>query len=398
VVTSAGTECRAAAGDCDVAEQCTGTAGQACPSDSVSGAFLECRPVAGPCDVAENCDGVNVNCPADGFEPATEVCRASAGDCDPAENCTGSGAACPADAKSTAVCRPTAGICDVAESCDGIADDCPADGFEPATEVCRPAVDVCDLEETCTGSSATCPADLMSPDGDDDGVCDQIDICPVDPDPGQEDGDLDGQGDACDPCTNLLPSFADRHKVILSRLDAPAGTHKLKASGRCEPFLETPPPDPETNGIRLVLEDAAGNVVLDELLPGGAYDPFTRAGWRVHSFPQGMTASYKNSDAGFANGLRTVKFVWKIGQGITKFTVVGKDGTYPVAPGDQPVKFILVIDTPVATTGQCCEAYFLPSPHPDDQQPDGRSHTTGDCSFKGVDKTLTCKWKSQVIP
>jgi hypothetical protein len=295
------------------------------------------------------------------------------------------------------VCRPTAGDCDVAESCDGVDDDCPADGFEPSTEVCRPAVDVCDLEETCTGSGATCPADVMAPDGDNDGVCDQIDICPVDPDSSQDDGDLDGQGDACDPCTNLLPSFADRHKVIASGLTGPAGTHKLKASGRCTPFLETPPPDPETNGIRLVLQDAADNVVLDELLPGGTYDPFTRAGWRVHSFPQGMTASYKNTDESFANGIRTVKFVWKIGQGITKFTVVGKNGTYPLAPGDEPVKFTLVIDTPVATTGQCCEAYFLPSPHPDDQQPDGAAHTTGNCAFKGAG-TLTCKWRSQPIP
>jgi hypothetical protein len=64
-----------------------------------------------------------------------------------------------------------------------------------------------------------------------------------------------------------------------------------------------------------------------------------------------------------------MKFVWKAGQGITKFAIVGKDGTYPVAEGDEPLKLTLVLDPPVATTGQCCEAYFVASP-----LPDGRSH------------------------
>ena len=51
-------------------------------------------------------------------------------------------------------------------------------------------------EEEC-GSD---PEDINSipEDRDGDGICDGKDICPVDPNPEQEDMDLDGEGDACD--------------------------------------------------------------------------------------------------------------------------------------------------------------------------------------------------------
>src|SRR5439155_1748073 len=126
------TTCRGAAGECDLAEVCSGSSAT-CPADAKVAAATVCRPTAGVCDVAESCDGVSNTCPTDLFQPPTTVCRPAAGVCDAAENCTGSSAACPPDGKSTAVCRPSAGVCDVAESCDGVSNDCPGDGFEPDT-------------------------------------------------------------------------------------------------------------------------------------------------------------------------------------------------------------------------------------------------------------------------
>src|SRR5207249_2211169 len=86
--------CRASAGQCDVAESCTGSSG-ACPADAKSTA--QCR-ATGDCDIAESCNGVSNDCPADSFKPMGTVCRGSAGVCDVAETCSGTSPACPADA------------------------------------------------------------------------------------------------------------------------------------------------------------------------------------------------------------------------------------------------------------------------------------------------------------
>jgi hypothetical protein len=165
--------CRPSAGDCDVPESCTGSSG-ACPNDSVLGAFVLCRPAAGPCDPPETCDGTNPTCPADAFVPSNVTCRPSAGVCDIADHCPGTGAACPPDAKSTAVCRPSAGSCDVAESCNGTSDTCPADAFAPTGASCRAAAGTCDVAEVCTGLTGTCPPDISLPNGT---PCDDLNTC-----------------------------------------------------------------------------------------------------------------------------------------------------------------------------------------------------------------------------
>jgi hypothetical protein len=68
-----GTECRAAAGECDPAETCSGSSG-ACPSDVLAPAGTECRPGTGECDPAETCDGAAGACPANAFAPDETTC------------------------------------------------------------------------------------------------------------------------------------------------------------------------------------------------------------------------------------------------------------------------------------------------------------------------------------
>ncbi len=142
-------ECRAAAGACDLAESCDGV-NDACPVDAKSTAL--CRSSAGACDVAESCDGVGNDCPADGFVASGTECRAAAGVCDVAETCDGASPLCPTDAKSTAVCRASAGLCDAAESCDGVTDACPSDGALPDGTSCSDGA-YCNGEEQCQGGS-----------------------------------------------------------------------------------------------------------------------------------------------------------------------------------------------------------------------------------------------------
>ena len=98
----------------------------------------ECRPSAGQCDVAESCTGASGACPANGFQPNTTSCvGTSNGDaCDGTDSCDGAGNCDDGYLASTSTCRPSAGQCDVAESCTGTSGACPANGFQPNTTSC----------------------------------------------------------------------------------------------------------------------------------------------------------------------------------------------------------------------------------------------------------------------
>jgi len=179
---AAGTTCRESAGDCDVAEACSGTAA-ACPADGFVVAGTTCRESAGDCDVAEACSGTAAACPSDGYASTGTTCRPSAGPCDAAESCDGASTTCPSDALASAgtTCRAATGACDAAESCDGASTTCPADAFASAGTTCRPSAGTCDVAETCGGTSAACPADVVAPQGAvcraSAGVCDQAEAC-----------------------------------------------------------------------------------------------------------------------------------------------------------------------------------------------------------------------------
>ena len=84
--------------DCDLGEGVNGTAGVCC---TASCTFVltgtQCRAAAGQCDAAESCTGTSTSCPTDSFQPPTTVCRVAVGQCDATESCTGTSAACLAD-------------------------------------------------------------------------------------------------------------------------------------------------------------------------------------------------------------------------------------------------------------------------------------------------------------
>src|SRR5207249_4202923 len=92
---NAGTECRPAAGDCDVAEVCDGT-NAACPADATQPSGTACTDDGNPC-TTDTCDGTSTTCQHAAGNAGTE-CRAAASDCDVAEACDGTNTACPADA------------------------------------------------------------------------------------------------------------------------------------------------------------------------------------------------------------------------------------------------------------------------------------------------------------
>ncbi|MBZ5640802.1 MAG: thrombospondin type 3 repeat-containing protein [Acidobacteriia bacterium] len=206
-----------------------------------------CRAAAGVCDVAEDCDGVSNDCPTDLFAPSSLECRPSTAPCDPAESCTGSAADCPADLanqsnpvgssvalshnKSTgtttvAWTEAEAGPFNVyrgvraAGSPFGYNHTCFDLGVPgpSVTDTDTPAVGqvfyylISRKDPACSESSlgqrsngterpnaSPCGGKTIA-DVDRDGIPDVLDNCPKAANADQLDADGDGHGDACDNC------------------------------------------------------------------------------------------------------------------------------------------------------------------------------------------------------
>ena len=169
---SAGTECRPAENECDVAESCNGTSPD-CPADVA-------MPFATPCGTDQFCiNGLCGDC-AEGVEctdPTFSACQTGTVDCSGATPaCTG-----PAPSPAGTICREAAGLCDVAETCNGIGTTCPDDTMLTAGTPCRDAAGVCDVAEYCAGDTAACPTNFLRPTGHEcnpaQGLCDAPEVC-----------------------------------------------------------------------------------------------------------------------------------------------------------------------------------------------------------------------------
>src|SRR6266478_6157617 len=152
--------CRPSAGQCDVAEMCTGSAGAS---------------QAGACDndAADHCSGTSNTC-VDVFEPATTTCRPSAGQCDVAEMCTGSGPDCPTDSF-----EPNGFDCDDGNMCNGISTCQSGTCTQTTPPVTCTASDVCHDAGTCNPSTGVCsnPAKTDGAGGGDGNMCNGIRTC-----------------------------------------------------------------------------------------------------------------------------------------------------------------------------------------------------------------------------
>src|SRR5438552_3340661 len=186
-VGNAATVCRAAAGECDLPETCTGSSAT-CPADGPRKASgTACTDDGNACTL-DQCNGTSVDCQHP-VGNAGAVCRAAAAECDLAETCTVTSSTWPADVKkaSGTSCTADSNPCTL-DQCDGTNNTCqhPAgnagaactdDGNPCTLDQCdgtstscqhpagnaaaggRPAGGDCDVAETGRGPSTTGPAD-----------------------------------------------------------------------------------------------------------------------------------------------------------------------------------------------------------------------------------------------
>src|SRR5207244_11672555 len=108
-------------------------------------------------------------------------------------------------------------------------------------------------------------------------VGDASDDCPATADGKQGDSDGDGIGDACDPCSNIVPVFAVKAKMRFSRLTVP-GQEKMRFKGTITVPV-SPSIDPSTKGVRVLIDCTDGSSLLDAIVPGG-FDAASKVGWK----------------------------------------------------------------------------------------------------------------------
>ncbi len=232
----------------------------------------------GAIDAGETCDDGNR---VDGDCCSSECTRDVAGtlcmgdghDCT-ADVCDAGGACTHALRSAGTVCRFALDpICDLDELCDGTSLDCPADAIAPPGTVCRPARHPCDAAEVCDPVFAVCPSEPPPADADGDHVADECDVCPT--------------GLPVTEARLHLGNYdfvTDNDKVTLEATIAiaPASVGLL---------------DPIATGIEVAVVSGvwlAPDFTILAKLPGSAYDPVTREGWRRSK--SGTTWTWKSKD------------------------------------------------------------------------------------------------------
>jgi uncharacterized delta-60 repeat protein len=166
-------------------------------------------------------------------------------------------------------------------------------------------------------------------------------------------------------------------RATIHKRDAAAGGDTLSMRGTATlPFPYVPALNPAANGVRILVEDASGDTIVDATIPGGDYDPATKAGWTTSG--NGTIWSYANQAGveGITQVAIAARNTAKLPGAIT-FRVSGKNGSYPVSAGNLPIAATLVFGPGAAPTMQCAKATF--------------AGLVTSCSFDSTGSTLTCQ-------
>jgi hypothetical protein len=110
--------------------------------------------------------------------------------------------------------------------------------------------------------------------------------------------------------------------------------------------------DPVANGVRIIVDDVHGLPLFDATVPGGP------------PWVQSDNVSQYRDRAGTLLGIRkiSVKNYSTRTPGFLKFKAKVYRGNYVVTAAQLPLKLTFVVDSPMATTGQCGEVTYAAPP------------------------------------
>jgi hypothetical protein len=160
------------------------------------------------------------------------------------------------------------------------------------------------------------------------------------------------------PCTNGA-AIAKPLLSIRTAAHGAATTLRFQGLLPLAPLPLEPAFDPVAHGARVVVVDASGTTLLDETVPGGAFDGTMKTGWRhtarskkwVYARPssQGINHLVLKS---VATPSSLVQFAVDADLGSTRFPT----------QAELPLEATLVIDAPLARNGQCGAAELGAAP------------------------------------
>jgi hypothetical protein len=154
-------------------------------------------------------------------------------------------------------------------------------------------------------------------------------------------------------------------RLVITKVSPPPGDELFKFGGSMM-IPTSPPVDPVRNGVRILVYDKTGGIVVDATIPGGTYDPLTKIGWQLNRI--GTAATYRNRTLSgpYVYGIRTVVIaVTPRTPGLVKFKVAGKKAGIGDVPATKiPVTAAMILDPPFGQTGQCGNVTFPGGPRP----------------------------------